>query len=430
MNPVPFVRALLARNPRTIRLFAALVALAAALGIAVSAQERALRQGSARAADRFDLIVAAPGSQTDLLMSAVFLRPTQVELLPGPLAHRVLSDRDAEFAAPLAFGDSHGDSPVIGTTADFVAHLSGGLAEGRGFARIDEAVVGALVEGEIGAALAIRHGHADDVAAGLDADHAAEAHEHEHHHDHGHDHAAEDGHHEDGHHHEDVVITGRMRPTGTPWDRAVVVPVEYIWSAHVMGTGHPPGDERIGPPWQAELMPGLPAIVMKPASVADAYGLRARYRTEASTAFFPAETLIELYAVMGDATRVMLGLTLAAQVLIVAAILAGILAVLDLQRRSFAVLRALGAPRRYVFLSVWLYVAVMVLGGALAGLPLGWAASQLVSALISRETGVAFAATLGWSELAMAGLLVLAGFLLALLPAWRVYRQPVVEGLR
>ncbi|MFC3570056.1 ABC transporter permease [Paracoccus simplex] len=421
MNPVPFVRALLARNPRTVWLFAVLVALAAALGIAISAQERALRQGSARAADRFDLIVAAPGSQTDLLMSAVFLRPAQVELLPGPLAHRVLSDADAEFAAPLAFGDSHGDSPVIGTTAAFVAHLSGGLAEGRGFTRLNEAVIGALVEGEIGAALAIRHGHADEVAAGLDADRAAETPDH----DRDHGHAGQDG-----HHHEEVVITGRMRPTGTPWDRAVVVPVEYIWSAHVMGTGHPPGTERIGPPWQAELMPGLPAIVMKPASVADAYGLRARYRSEVSTAFFPAETLVELYAVMGDATRVMLGLTLAAQVLIVAAILAGILAVLDLQRRSFAVLRALGAPRRYVFLSVWLYVAVMVLGGALAGLPLGWAASQLVSALISRETGVAFAATLGGSELAMAGLLILAGFLLALLPAWRVYRQPLVEGLR
>ncbi|MFO1164065.1 MAG: hypothetical protein U1E55_02595 [Paracoccus sp. (in: a-proteobacteria)] len=44
MNPLPFVRALLARNPRTVWLFAALVALASALGIAISAQERALRR--------------------------------------------------------------------------------------------------------------------------------------------------------------------------------------------------------------------------------------------------------------------------------------------------------------------------------------------------------------------------------------------------
>ena len=38
-------------------------------------------KGSARAADRFDLIVAAPGSQTDLLLKVVFLQPGSVELL-------------------------------------------------------------------------------------------------------------------------------------------------------------------------------------------------------------------------------------------------------------------------------------------------------------------------------------------------------------
>ena len=48
-----------------------------------------------RGNDGFDLIVAAPGSQTDLLMAAVYLRPGAVELLPGPVAHRVLNDPDA-----------------------------------------------------------------------------------------------------------------------------------------------------------------------------------------------------------------------------------------------------------------------------------------------------------------------------------------------
>ncbi len=40
----------------------------------LTAQERALRQGRARASDRFDLVVAAPGSQTDLLLKVAFLR--------------------------------------------------------------------------------------------------------------------------------------------------------------------------------------------------------------------------------------------------------------------------------------------------------------------------------------------------------------------
>jgi putative ABC transport system permease protein len=210
----------------------------------------------------------------------------------------------------------------------------------------------------------------------------------------------------------------------------VIVPVEYVWSAHVMGTGHAPGDDRIGPPWQAELMPGLPAIVMKPKGIADAYGLRARYRDAETMAFFPAETLTGLYDVMGQAAQVMLALTLAAQILVIAAILAGILAVLGLQRRSFAVLRALGAPAGYVFLSVWLYVAIMVMGGAAVGLPLGWAAAHLVSAMVAQRTGIAIVPMLGAPELMLAGLMVFCGLVLALLPAWLCYRRPVVEALR
>ncbi len=42
--------------------FTGLVALSVALGVGLISQERALRQGSARAADKFDLIVTAPGS--------------------------------------------------------------------------------------------------------------------------------------------------------------------------------------------------------------------------------------------------------------------------------------------------------------------------------------------------------------------------------
>lgn len=51
-----------------------IVALAVALGVAVTLQERALRLGSARAAEKFDLIIGAAGSETQLVLSSVFLR--------------------------------------------------------------------------------------------------------------------------------------------------------------------------------------------------------------------------------------------------------------------------------------------------------------------------------------------------------------------
>lgn len=438
MNPLPIVWASLRRNRSTAILFVVLIALAVALGIAISAQERALRQGSARAADRFDLIVAVPGSHNDVLFSVVYLDPTAVELLPPEITAKVLAETRAEFAAPIGFGDNHQGMPVVGTTPAFVNHLSNGLAEGRLFEKIDEAVVGALAASRVGDHLEIGHGapgergDADEAVESEEArDHAAEegqeageaaegerAHED--------DHAAE----EEGHDHVEVEVVGRMRPTGTPWDRAVVVPIEYNWRVHGLSIGHAPGDTRIGPPFDLARLPGVPAVVLKPIDVSAAYGLRSLYRNAESTAFFPAEVLVQIYDVMGNVARVMGALTLAAQVLVVAAILAGILALLDLQRQRFAVLRALGAPARFVFATVWLYVALLIGAGALIGLPLGWAFAAVVSSLVAEATGVSMAATIGPTELFWVAILLGLGMLLALIPAVLVYRRPVVEGLR
>jgi putative ABC transport system permease protein len=68
MNPLLVVRATIARHLGTYVLFILLVAVATAIGVAITAQETALRTGSARAADKFDLVIAAPGSQTDVVI--------------------------------------------------------------------------------------------------------------------------------------------------------------------------------------------------------------------------------------------------------------------------------------------------------------------------------------------------------------------------
>jgi putative ABC transport system permease protein len=404
MNPLPLVWATLRRNRFTSFLFIAVVALAVGLGIAISAQERALREGSARAADRFDLIVAAPGSLNDLLFSVVYLQPTAVELLAPEVLAKLVAQPEAEFVAPIGFGDNIGESPVVGTVAAFVTHLSNGLAEGRTFESVTEAVVGALAPYRVGDALEVHHGEEDADEAGEDHDEHGD--------------------------HEAVTVVGRMQPTGTPWDRAIVVPIEYNWIVHELPSGHAATDTHIGPPFNPAHLPGVPAVVVKPVDVPAAYGLRGEYRTADSTAFFPAEVLVSLYAVMGDVAAIMSGLTLAAQVLVVAAILAGIVAILDLQRQRFAVLRALGAPPLFIFSTVWLYVAALLVTGSAIGLLLGWAFAAALSSAIAGQTGVAMSATIGGSELTLVAALIGVGLVLACLPALLTFRRPVVEALR
>lgn len=397
MNPFPIVKTLFDRNRATILLFIGLVALAVALGVAVSSQERALRQGSARAADRFDLIVAAPGSQTDILLNVVYLQPSAVELLRPEILAGLLREPKASLVAPIAFGDSVEGFSVVGTTAAFVERLSGPLAEGRAFATDAEAVVGFASPYAIGATLRPAHGHG----------------------------AASEGPHK-----VTLGVVGRMARTGTPWDTAIVVPVEQNWHVHGLPTGHAPADERIGSPFDPAYLPGVPAVVVSPDSVASAYGLRSAYRTEATTAFFPAEVLVQLYSVLGDVRSVMDILTFTTQILVIAAILAGLMALIQLQAERFAVLRALGASRWYIFAVIWTGVTAMIALGAAVGLCLGYGVAQILSLAIARETGIAMSASIGRPELLLAGLVVGLGGLVALVPAAFLHRRSVIDGLR
>jgi len=67
----------------------------------------------------------------------------------------------------------------------------------------------------------------------------------------------------------------------------------------------PPIAAPLDAPFDAAEVPGVPAIVVKPKSVADAYGLRARYRQGGTMAFFPAEVLVSIYRTMGDVRDVL-----------------------------------------------------------------------------------------------------------------------------
>ncbi|MEO0389073.1 MAG: ABC transporter permease, partial [Pseudomonadota bacterium] len=304
MNPFPIAWAFARANGGTSVLFLLLIAIATALGIAITSQERALREGSARAADPFDIVIAAPGSQTDLLMNVVYLRPSAVPLVPPEISLRILGEPRARLVAPLAFGDNYQGLPIVGTIAPLLEHMADGIPlEGRMFESDVEAVLGSAVPHPIGHQIAVAHG----LGAINEGSHGS------------------------------ITAVGRMPPTGTAWDRAILVPIEFSWLAHNLTTGHPPGSDQIGPPWDPASLPGVPAFVVVADSLIAAYGLRQQYRTAETTAFFPAEVLVELYALLGDVRSLMGLLSLATQALVVAAILTGVMALMQLYRTRLAV---------------------------------------------------------------------------------------------
>ncbi|POR45354.1 FtsX-like permease family protein [Bosea psychrotolerans] len=410
MNPFPMVWADIRALRWTALAIIALVALAVAVGVAIGAQERALRRSSAAAAEDFDLLIGAPGSQTQLLMSAVYLQPDAVPLMDGRLLNTLAQDERVAGVAPIAFGDVSKGYVIVGTTAAFAGRW-GRLApsQGRLFAREGEAVLGADVSYGLGDSIAPSHGVLG-ASARPGVAHEDEA---------GHRHA--------GH---DYVAVGRLPRLGSPWDRAILVPVESVWEIHGLANGHAADDGRIGPPFDGPRIPGVPALVVKPRGVAGAYALRAQYRQGGTMAFFPAEVLVTLYRALGDVRSVLVAASFLNALLILAAVLLLLIAVAGLRRRRYAILRALGAPRGYVLLVVWLGMAGLIGAGCVAGLLAGAVLTTMLSGVIAGQTGLRLVFAIESQEIAFVAALLLIGSAITLVPALMSYRAPAVAGLR
>jgi putative ABC transport system permease protein len=226
------------------------------------------------------------------------------------------------------------------------------------------------------------------------------------------------------------VVVGRLPRLGSAWDNAILVPIESVWETHGLGNGHAREDAPLGPPFDAMQVPGVPAVVVKAATVAAAYTLRAQYRQGGTMAFFPAEVLVSLYRTLGDVRDVLVVASWLNDLLIFAAVTILLLALAGLRRRRYAVLRALGAPRSYILLTVWLGASLLLMAGCVAGLALGGVAAWLVGYLVQQRTGLALAVAIGPPEvLNTVGLIVVAS-LMALLPAVASFRAPVGDALR
>lgn len=403
MNPFPVVIADL-RSMRWIA-FAVplLVALSVASAVAISAQERMLRGGSARAADDFDLVIGASGSETQLILTSVYLDLTALNLVDGATLNTLAADPRAAAAAPIAFNDVVAGYPVIGTTAAFASSWGRRTpTEGRLFAAEGEAVVGADVALKLGQNIVPSHGIADRGHPDEEARHR---------------HAGVT-----------YTIVGRLPRTGTPYDRAILLPVESVWETHGLGNGHK-GEGRIGPPFDAEKVPGVPAIVVKPRGVADAYALRAQYRHGSTMALFPAEILVALYARLGDLRNVLVLASWLNSALIFAALLCLVVVLTGFRRKRYAVLRALGAPAGYIMAVVWTGAALLIGTGCVVGLGFGWGGAALVSRMIEARTGVSLAFQPAWSDAALVLSLFALGCLVSVAPALLAYRAAPAVAL-
>ncbi|MEM9715728.1 MAG: FtsX-like permease family protein [Pseudomonadota bacterium] len=383
-QPLKLSFALVRAHRATVFGFIALIAISVAVGIGLIAQERSLRIGAATAAEKFDIVIGAPGSETNLLFSTVFLQPNPLPLLDGEIVNQIYAHERTALAAPMAVGDSYEGASVIGTTAEFLDHL-GGLAEGRMWTNSLEAIAGIDAPVNVGQVFDPAHGH------GADADALA-------------------------HEGLSLEVTGQLARTYSPWDQAIFVPVESVWETHGLANGHAPEDaNQLGSPFDARYFPGATAVIVVADSFSGTFQIHSDFNAEPATmAILPGAVLGYLYRVLGDIRGVATVLTWLSLGLVALAVLGGLAILARLFTRHLAVLRAIGAPLRFVTATIWGFCALAILAGSVLGTLGAFGMVALIGQVISARTGISLPTSLGWSEFQL-----LAGFLsLSLLIAW------------
>ncbi|KHT24428.1 FtsX-like permease family protein [Pectobacterium carotovorum] len=449
-----------------------LIATATALSISVSLQERALRMGSAKAADRFDLVIGAPGSETQLVLSSVFLQPSALTLVPAQVLTDLEKNPLVAWAAPVAFGDFYQGMPIVGTTPPLVTdNGKRQLTAGRVFNDGFEAVVGAQTGLTVGSTFSPIHGQ-----VGTEGAHA----------------------------HDDVTYTvvGVLPADGSAWDKAILVPVNAVWRVHGIhpphgadddhdhnehadhdhgahehegehdhesehdGHAHAEGEQHadehhndVHPAEGAESddhhaavaqpvtaphddehgeaevhghahQAGLPAIVVKPKTIAGAYQLRSLYRSNTTLAVFPGEVLVKLYSMLGDIRELLTYISLGTQGLVGVAV--AMVAVIHLRQRQkqIGALRAFGAPRYGIFTLIWSGLMSLVSVGVLLGVGLGYLAARAIAVVMSEKSGFVLPVTLEWEDIHFVLLLLLVAAVVLTIPAMLSYRQSPATALR
>lgn len=362
-----------------------------------------------------DLIVGARSGPMNLLLYSVFHIGNPTNNIRWSTYQHVADHDAVDWVVPISLGDSHKGRRVIATNRDFFEHFRYAdgqplrMQAGERFADVYDAVVGS----EVAAALNYSPGHEIIIAHGMGSTSFVK--------------------HDD----EPFTVTGVLRPTGTPLDRAVLIPLEGFEAIHLGWQGGVPRPGRtVGPDRIAEhdLTPNeITAMFVGAERRILTMRLQRElnnYGGEPLTAILPGATLASLWEMLGGFERALLVIA----ALVLAASLTGLMAVLltmqSTRTREMAILRAVGASPWTVS---FLYVAeCMLLVGAAALLSLGiwFGGLHLVAPWLSQLWGI----HIGLRPPDAMELLLLGGalglaFLVSLIPAAIGYRRSLAEGL-
>ena len=465
------LRGSLANRGFSLVLIVVTLACAVALYVGVQNVQRLTRASFENSISGVDLVVAARGSDVQILLNTVFGLGSSGNLVSDETVDHIADMPEVAWVVPLALGDSHRGFRVLGTSPEFfervlLAPSSKALfAAGGSFEQVLEAVVGADIADalgyQLGDKIVLQHGMGDYGAA-----------------------------------HDDLPfrVHGVLARTGTPFDRTVLVSVEAIEAIHRgwrngqqlvelsleqvekpedahedvhHHEGEHHGEEHHGEEHHGEehhgeehhgeehhgeehhgeehhgeehhdhahaggldALDGIFIGLTERRNVVRVQRKIADYEVEPLTAVIPGVTLAQIWQIIGIADRGFRAVSVLVIALVLLAMTAMTVLSTDSRRREMAILRALGAsPSMLVGLILAEALFLAICASAL-GLGLAIGVSAIAQQWLTQTFGLVATGILpGWEETAIVAYIVPAALVAGLVPALRLYRRTVQDGI-
>ena len=355
----------------------------------------------------FDSILGPRGSQLQLVLNSLFHMDSSPGLV-NSADYQIFRQNYKRFyqaAVPIAVGDNYNGYRIVGTTHDLfrVEHTPGQiyeLAVGEFFIQNEkqwnkESVIGDTVARKLG----LRVNSKFQPYHGLNFAPGQEPHK------------------------DEYTVTGILKPTGTPADRVIWIPIEGLQQMD----GH---DAKYSGDVSAVL------IQMSEDPTARGFGMNSLdsiYNKGTDHLTFVKSTddvVTRLFEQFAWAEIVLRWVAYLVAVVAAGGVLASIYNSMNERRREFAILRALGASRGTIFSIIVLESAVIAAIGAVIGFGVYAVIMVAAESTLRDEIGV----TLHMQEfhdimvIVPAGLIVL-GAAVGIVPAFKAYSTDVAQNL-
>ncbi len=160
-----------------------------------------VNDGIISTASYYDIVIGAPGSSTDLVMSTMFFTGTTSNTVNSEVYEELKSNKNVKEIVPFATGDNYKGSLIVGTEKIFISNKT--LKEGTYFEDPYEIVLGYNVAKQnnisVGDKIVGSHGVSEDT------------HSHE---------------------NSPYTVVGIMEKTHTAYDNALFTKTESVWKTH------------------------------------------------------------------------------------------------------------------------------------------------------------------------------------------------------